>query len=94
MKQSYLILTDSGGIQEEAASLGKPFLVMRNETERIEAIEAGISKLVGVSEKSIIGEVELLLRDEKVYAGMSQCSQVYGDGQSAGRIVNILRNSL
>ena len=94
MKQSYLILTDSGGIQEEAAFLGKPVLVMRNETERVESIETGVSKLVGVSAERIVQEVEKLLLDERTYATMSQHSQVYGDGHAAERIIKVLEEHL
>ena len=94
MKHSYLILTDSGGIQEEAASLGKPVLVMRGETERVESIEIGVSKLVGVSAERIVQEVETLLLDERAYAAMSQHSQVYGDGHASERIIKVLEEHL
>lgn len=88
---SYLILTDSGGVQEEAPSLGKPVLVMRNHTERPEAVRAGTVRLVGTSERKIAGEVERLLTDRKAYNAMSRAHNPYGDGRSSGRIVRALR---
>lgn len=91
MKASYLVLTDSGGIQEEAPSLGKPVLVMRTETERPEAIEAGTAKLVGPYSDRIIEETERLLRDKQAYKQMAQAVSPYGDGQAAHRIVDICR---
>ncbi len=90
MNQSDLILTDSGGIQEEAPSLGKPVLVMRDVTERPEAIEAGTVRLVGTDRAKIIAEVELILNDESVYTAMSQSHNPYGDGLAATRIVETL----
>ncbi|MCL5422234.1 MAG: UDP-N-acetylglucosamine 2-epimerase (non-hydrolyzing) [Nitrospirae bacterium] len=90
MKASYLILTDSGGIQEEAPSLGKPVLVMRTETERPEGIEAGTAKLVGPSADKIVSETEMLLRDRTTYESMAHAATPYGDGKAAERIVNAL----
>ncbi len=91
MKNSYLVLTDSGGIQEEAPGLGKPVLVMRNTTERPEALEAGTVKLVGVDYSKIYNEVSLLLDDADAYAEMSNAVNPYGDGKACERIMNILR---
>lgn len=90
MKSAYLILTDSGGIQEEAPALGKPVLVMRHETERSEAIEAGTVKVVGTDSDRIIKETERLLYDMDEYRRMSQAVSPYGDGQAAQRIVAAL----
>lgn len=86
--KSYLILTDSGGIQEEAPSLGKPVLVLRDTTERPEGIEAGILKLVGTDEEIIYQETKKLLDDQKEYEKMSKASNPYGDGHASERIVN------
>ena len=94
LKQSYLVLTDSGGIQEEAPSLGKPVLVMRDLTERPEAVEAGTVKLVGASKKNIISNIDLLLNDEDQYTKMSQAHNPYGDGKACDRIVKYIRESL
>jgi UDP-N-acetylglucosamine 2-epimerase (non-hydrolysing) len=94
MKRSWLILTDSGGIQEEAPSLGKPVLVMRDRTERVEAIEAGTARLVGTNPAQIVGETEKLLHDFVQYSQMAQARNPYGDGHAAPRIVKLLvRNS-
>jgi UDP-N-acetylglucosamine 2-epimerase (non-hydrolysing) len=90
MKRSFLILTDSGGIQEEAPSLGKPVLVLRAHTERVEAIEAGTAKLVGTDPHQIITEAERLLREPELYKHMTQIRNPYGDGHAAERIVRIL----
>jgi len=90
MNQSYLILTDSGGIQEEAPSLGKPVLVMRDTTERPEAVDAGTVKLVGTDVTKIVQEIELLMEDEAVYKQMSQAINSYGDGKACERIVKEL----
>jgi UDP-N-acetylglucosamine 2-epimerase (non-hydrolysing) len=87
MDKSYLILTDSGGIQEEAPSLKKPILVMRNKTERQEGIEAGVSKLVGTNAKSIINETLLLLDDQNIYRKMASGNNPYGDGTAAAKII-------
>ena len=90
MARSYMILTDSGGIQEEAPVLGKPVLVMRETTERPEAIEAGAARLVGTDQNRIVTEAERLLRDEEAYKSMSQAVSPFGDGHAAERIVRIL----
>jgi UDP-N-acetylglucosamine 2-epimerase (non-hydrolysing) len=92
MSKSYLILTDSGGIQEEAPSLGKPVLVMRDTTERPEAIDAGTVKLVGTNPENIIGEVTRLLEDKVVYEQMSQAHNPYGDGMACEKIINIIKD--
>ena len=94
LKQSYLVLTDSGGIQEEAPSLGKPVLVMRDVTERPEAVEAGTVKLVGASKKNIVSSIDLLLNDEALYTKMSQAHNPYGDGKACDRIVDFIRGTL
>jgi UDP-N-acetylglucosamine 2-epimerase (non-hydrolysing) len=90
MDYSYLVLTDSGGIQEEASVLGKPVLVLREVTERPEIVEAGIGRLVGTDLEKIVTEAELLLRDEKVYQSMTRKAELFGDGHAAERIVKIL----
>ena len=91
MEKSTVVLTDSGGIQEEAPGLGKPVLVMRNTTERPEALEAGTVKLVGTDHDLIVNEVRRLLEDGKYYDKMSKAVNPYGDGKACGRIVNALR---
>lgn len=90
LSRSYLILTDSGGIQEEAPSLGKPVLVMRNTTERPEGIAAGTLKLVGTEEETIYKEFSRLLSDKTEYDAMSKASNPYGDGHACERIADIL----
>ncbi|MBE7056240.1 MAG: UDP-N-acetylglucosamine 2-epimerase (non-hydrolyzing) [Ruminococcaceae bacterium] len=90
MARSYMILTDSGGIQEEAPSLGKPVLVMRDTTERPEGIEAGTLKLVGTNEQVIYDNFKLLLEDYEAYEAMSKASNPYGDGFASQRIADIL----
>ena len=90
MNHSYLILTDSGGIQEEAPSLGKPVLVMRDTTERSEGIEAGTLKLVGTQEETIYREFNRLLFDQQVYNAMSKASSPYGDGHACEKIADVL----
>lgn len=90
MAASYLILTDSGGIQEEAPSLGKPVLVMRDTTERPEGVAAGTLKLVGTDEKSVYSEFTKLLMDHEAYERMSKASNPYGDGRASMRIADIL----
>ena len=90
MARSYLILTDSGGIQEEAPSLGKPVLVMRDTTERPEGIKAGTLKLVGTDEETIYAEFTRLLTDQSAYDAMSRASNPYGDGHASERIADIL----
>lgn len=91
MKRAYLILTDSGGIQEEAPSLGVPVLVMRNNTERPEGITAGSVKLVGSNTETIVQWVKILLTDKAVYERMHFANNPYGDGCAAERIVNVLQ---
>ena len=90
MSRSYLVLTDSGGIQEEAPSLGKPVLVMRDTTERPEGVAAGTLKLVGTNEEDIYREFSRLLSDPEEYAAMSRASNPYGDGHASERIADIL----
>lgn len=92
MEKSTLVLTDSGGIQEEAPGLGKPVLVMRNITERPEAVEAGTVKLVGTDHDLIVDEVSRLLEDKEYYESMSKAVNPYGDGKACSRIVNALKN--
>lgn len=91
MEKSTIVLTDSGGIQEEAPGLGKPVLVMRNTTERPEALEAGTVKLVGTDFNKIVTEVSSLLEDEAYYEKMSKAVNPYGDGLACERIINVLR---
>jgi len=88
MKRAYLILTDSGGIQEEAPTLGKPVLCMRDTTERPAAVQAGTVRLVGTCEQTIVAETQRLLDDEQAYQQMSQATNPYGDGQTSQRIVD------
>lgn len=90
MEKSTIVLTDSGGIQEEAPGLGKPVLVMRDTTERPEALDAGTVKLVGTDYDKIVSGVSQLLDDPQAYAAMSQAVNPYGDGEACGRIVNAL----
>ena len=90
MKASYLILTDSGGIQEEAPALGKPVLVMRDTTERPEGVEAGTLKLVGTSEESVYSNTKLLLDDKAEYTKMSRAVNPYGDGHASEKIIEAL----
>lgn len=92
MKKSYLILTDSGGVQEEAPSLGKPVLVLRKTTERPEGVETGNVKLVGTDVNAIVGETETLLNDRSVYNAMAEAKNPYGDGHTAERIWEIIRS--
>lgn len=92
MDKSYLIITDSGGVQEEAPSLGKPVLVMRDTTERPEAVDAGTVVLVGTNKDKIIAEATRLLNSEKAYANMSKLHNPYGDGEACARIVNFIKN--
>jgi UDP-N-acetylglucosamine 2-epimerase len=90
MAKSYLIITDSGGMQEEAPSLGKPVLVVRRETERPEAIEAGTVKLAGVSRDTIYQMTKELLTDEEAYGKMAHSVNPYGDGHACERIIGTL----
>ena len=94
LARSYMILTDSGGIQEEAPSLGKPVLVMRDTTERPEGIQAGTLKLVGTDEQVIYENFKLLLENRVVYDAMSKASNPYGDGLACKRIADILEQGL
>lgn len=94
MNAAYLILTDSGGIQEEAPTLGKPVLVMRTETERPEAVEAGTTQLVGPYTDRIVEETQRLLNDPTAYQRMARAINPYGDGRAAERIVGIIRSTL
>jgi UDP-N-acetylglucosamine 2-epimerase (non-hydrolysing) len=93
MDRAWLILTDSGGIQEEAPSLGKPVLVMRETTERPEAIKAGTVRLVGTDSTRIVAEVSRLLHDEREYQIMSKAHNPYGDGKACARILHALKNN-
>ena len=94
LSRSYLILTDSGGIQEEAPSLGKPVLVMRDTTERPEGIKAGTLKLVGTDEDNIYRHFKELLENDSVYQAMSQASNPYGDGTACKKIADILEGEV
>lgn len=94
LNHSYMILTDSGGIQEEAPSLGKPVLVMRDTTERPEGIAAGTLKLVGTDEETIYTHFKALLENPKEYEKMSKASNPYGDGFASKRIADILLEKL
>ena len=91
MGRSYLVMTDSGGLQEEAPSLGKPVLVLRRETERPEAIEAGTVRLAGVEEEDIYSMARTLLDDPDAYQTMAHAVNPYGDGQTSRRIVQMIR---
>jgi UDP-N-acetylglucosamine 2-epimerase (non-hydrolysing) len=91
MKKASLIISDSGGVQEEAPALGKPVLVLRDETERPEAVEMGVVKLVGSSYQRIVIEAQRLLDDSSAYREMARGVSPYGDGKAAERIVNVLR---
>jgi UDP-N-acetylglucosamine 2-epimerase (non-hydrolysing) len=92
MEKSFIVLTDSGGVQEEAPSLGKPVLVMRDTTERPEAVTAGTVRLVGTDYDAIVGEVTNLLENKDgLYQRMSHAVNPYGDGKACQRIVNTLK---
>lgn len=91
MRRAFLLITDSGGIQEEGPSLGKPILVMREKTERPEAVAAGTVKLVGTDPHRIVSEAERLLDDEAEYARMARIHNPYGDGQASSRIRTALQ---
>ena len=90
MEKSHIVLTDSGGIQEEAPGLGKPVLVMRNTTERPEALEAGTVKLVGTDHDIIVNSVSELLDSQEAYQKMSNAMNPYGDGKACQRIIKAL----
>lgn len=94
MEKSHIVLTDSGGIQEEAPGLGKPVLVMRNTTERPEALEAGTVKLVGTDYDKIVSEISFLLDDVQYYKKMSQSTNPYGDGKACERIVDVFMDCI
>ena len=94
MNRAYVILTDSGGVQEEAPALGKPVLVLRNETERPEAVAEGVVKLVGTDTEVIVRETQALLDDPDAYGQMARGISPYGDGYSATRIVDVIGNYL
>lgn len=93
MQHAYLILTDSGGIQEEAPSLGKPVLVMRDTTERPEAVQAGTVRLVGTDTQEIVAQVTRLLNDDDAWLAMSRAHNPYGDGKACERIITALKNN-
>lgn len=93
LQKSYFVLTDSGGIQEEASAFGKPVLVMRDVTERPESVEAGISRLVGSNIETIVGAATQLLNDTTIYSDMARKLELYGDGQASVRIADILTNT-
>jgi UDP-N-acetylglucosamine 2-epimerase (non-hydrolysing) len=90
LKMSHLVLTDSGGLQEEAPALGKPVLVLRDVTERPEAVEAGVARLVGCHTGAIVREVLRLMRDRLAYDEMSRGASPYGDGRASERIVTAM----
>jgi UDP-N-acetylglucosamine 2-epimerase (non-hydrolysing) len=92
MRKAYLLITDSGGIQEEGPSLGKPVLVMREKTERPEAVEAGTVKLVGADEEAIVEAVENLIEDRSKYQAMARVHNPYGDGRASSRIADAIRS--
>ena len=94
MRRAYLLITDSGGIQEEGPSLGKPILVMREKTERPEAVAAGTVKLVGTDEKRILEEAEILLENAEIYNRMSRIHNPYGDGRASTRIADVIHSFL
>ena len=90
MKNSYIVLTDSGGVQEEAPTLGKPVLVMRDTTERQEGINAGTAKLIGTNSKNIIAELDLLINKKIEYNKMSKAINPYGDGNASKKIFDFI----
>jgi UDP-N-acetylglucosamine 2-epimerase (non-hydrolysing) len=94
MNRSYILLTDSGGIQEEGASLGKPVLVMRDTTERPEGLRAGAIRLIGSDADRIVGEVERILDDKSAYDAMARSSDAYGDGMASARIRTVLEQAI
>ena len=93
MSKVYLIMTDSGGIQEEAPALGKPVMVLRTETERPEAVEAGTVILAGVKKEIIVNIADELINNEKSYKSMTQATNPYGDGKACERILNIIEDN-
>ena len=94
MDASTLLLTDSGGLQEEGPSLGKPVLIMRKTTERPEGVDAGVNKLVGTEVDGIFANTDLLLRDSAAYARMASTRNPFGDGTAAAKIAAVLRKEL
>ena len=92
LSNAFIVVTDSGGIQEEAPSLGIPVLVMREITERPEAVDAGTVKLVGAKKETIVNGVLELLNDDNIYSEMSKAHNPYGDGKAAKTITNFLKN--
>ena len=94
MDASWLVLSDSGGVQEEAPALGKPVLVMRETTERPEGVSAGTARLVGTDEDRIVTEIFTLLDDKAAYEAMARAHNPFGDGRSAARIVELLGNEI
>ena len=90
LRRCYFVLTDSGGIQEEAPVLGKPVLIMRNTTERPEALKAGTAKLVGTDGQIIVGDSLRLLQDPRLYQRMAKVNSLFGDGEASQRIVKAL----
>ena len=94
LKHCFFVLTDSGGIQEEGPSLGKPVLVLRDVTERPEGVESGSIRVVGASMESIVENVSDLINNEQVYLKMSTSSNPFGDGQACSKIIDILRVEL
>jgi len=94
MKKSYMVVTDSGGIQEEAPSLGKPVLVIRDVTERSEGIDAGTAKLIGTNKENIVQNISLLLNNKQEYERMAKATNPYGDGKSSERILKIISRSI
>ncbi len=94
MRRAYLLITDSGGIQEEGPSLGKPILVLREKTERPEAVTAGTVKLVGADEHRLVAEANLLLDNRELYEGMARIHNPYGDGRASGRIADLIHSFL
>ena len=93
MRRAYLLITDSGGVQEEGPSLGKPILVLREKTERPEAVEAGTVRLIGTDERRLQREAESLLDDTSAYQTMSRAHNPYGDGHASERIAELLRRT-
>ena len=90
MKRAYLVVSDSGGVQEEAPALGKPVLVIRRETERPEAVAAGVARLVGTDYDPVCAALEALLTDRQAYRAMARGVSPYGDGRAADRVVDAL----
>ena len=92
MKKSFLILTDSGGVQEEAPALGKPVLVMRETTERPEGIKAGTATLVGTSTNKIVSTTTKLINNKQAYTKMAKRKNPYGEGKTSNKIIKIIKN--